>query len=142
IDTEEDMRRIVAWMNGQKRRVLPALLLAVVHLVDGQPLAVQLVIVQRRGDASDGRKELGMLERQPQRSLSAPADAGQANTRRREVPARLEGRQDRVKEIALRSDLWIELGANTIRPPGSLAVRADTGEAQLVEDGREGSVAG
>src|SRR5207247_8699866 len=47
VDAEEDVGGILAWMDVHGRRVLTALFLAVVQVVDQQALSIQLVILDR-----------------------------------------------------------------------------------------------
>src|SRR4051812_21760047 len=112
-------------MNMHRRCVLPALLLAVVHVVERRPLSVQLVILDRRRDGGDDGERLGMTKRQPQRPLSAHADAEQSERTRLEAPALTAEREEMIENEALRRERCVELGADALAPPRMLSGRTE-----------------
>src|SRR5207302_5336648 len=66
VDGEEEVRRIVGGVDVQQGGVLAALLLAVVHLVDGRAPAAPLVIVDGRRQRRHHGKGAWLLAGQPQ----------------------------------------------------------------------------
>ena len=119
-------------------RVLPALFLAVVHVIEGQALAIELMVLDGRGDASGHREGVRVLQRQPQRSLAAHADAEQRQGGRLQPPAPGEGRDDLFQQMLFRGDLGIEDGTETIGPPRMRGNGTNAGHVKLVEKAREG----
>src|SRR5262249_49352334 len=79
-----------------------------------------------------------ILERQPQRPLPAHADALHRDRAWTQPPALLEERQHVVEQVTLGRRLRVELAADTVGPPAALSARADAGEAEVVEQAREG----
>src|SRR4051812_8558252 len=89
IDTKEKMRRIMVRWHMHEGRVLPTLLLAVVHLANGLLLFIPLMIIQGGGDAGRDRKLLGIFEGQPQSPLPSHADAKKTDATGAKLPALL-----------------------------------------------------
>src|SRR5205807_2015813 len=137
VDGEVDVRRIMERRHLHEGGILPALLAALVHLIERRALTVSLMVVEGGGDARDRREEVGMTKSQAQGALAAHADAAQADVPRANVPALREKRDDAFQQIALRADVRVELGAEAIRPPGMLTMRTDAGEVQFTEQRRE-----
>src|SRR5207253_1978907 len=109
-DREEQVWRVLARMDVQDRRVLPALLLAVVHDVERVTLAIELMIIDGGGDAGGNGKEAGMAEGEPERSLTTHANAQEADRALRDAPALGEIRDDMIDQMPLGGPLGIELG--------------------------------
>src|SRR5262249_25569354 len=100
VGTVINVRRIIMRRHMHDGRVLPALLLAVVHVVERLSVSVELMKFKRRRHGRNSREERRMLEREPQGSLAAHADAMQSHGTRAKVPA-LENKREQVADDKL-----------------------------------------
>ncbi len=138
INDEKYVRRMVSRTDMKDRCILPAVFLAVVHLIQRGASAVPIMVVERRGNSPHRGEPVRKPEGQPQGSLAAHADAAETDRPRTDAPAGLKSGPHMVQKMPLGSPLRIELRTDAVGPPAPLAMGTDAGHSQLVQHASEG----